>query len=655
MTCGILLRDSIACHTMRRLRHSFARGGRANGRGMAIRREFRYEVVVEQGGKPNIDGIFDDETAARERAAYLLRLAKFPVVRVVKVNHAGREEVIFQKAAAGGGSNTTISPIEQAEPACAHVLQVFGFESRMTLLRLLRGYWDEQGVIPAEQLHRYFPLRYFEREALLFNPGISRLATLQAPKLGMKVFDRQDELLRMFNSLKELAQASESLAPFRQALARGGLSGLLAAAAAAERPPEERDRVITYAVGAALEPYRDWRAKLAALLRFQNEDDEAASALLDEFLCETVDGREPVRALIGYAPDLGAALLSLLATVHGDLDDRLPFTDELMALAGAVGSGLYPRTKEALLRRVEGGLNGRVPLTRTGQATEGKAFESLVDRLAAFDGYMGGPTMAEALTRRAKVAWGVDGQDLSFEATVRRLARRLTTPAQRIGYLLDLATSGFGRHKLSVLIPQVADEFDRIESAHELTAPGVSVEEMRNGLGRRLRAAGIPRALADGLVAKMTAVPDDRRLAAPAPALIAANRAPRGLSASPAPCAATMIVGAPRAPSRLLLTHGSRTLVIPDDGAELVIGRSSQCQLVLSVASASRRHATVAWRDGVFVVEDLSRNGTRVVVPGVAPRQLEQGQTVNLPPRGELHIGSTELGEEPARIAWEIR
>ncbi len=605
---------------------------------MSKRREVRFEVVVEQGGKPNIDGIFEDEKAATERANYLLRLAKFPVVRVVKIVGTGREETIFQKSSAGGSKLTTISAITETN-LCTDVLHLFSFDSRMTLLRLLRGYWDDQGVIPTEQLHRYYPLRYFEREALLFNPAVSRLATLQAPMVGLKPHERYDQIIRLFTALKDLAQQSDTLAPYDQALARGGISGLLLASV--DRPPEERDRIVSHAVGSMLEPHRDWGAKLTAVLRLHQDGDAENTRLVDEFAAEIIDGREPIRALIGYAPDLGSALLSLLAVMRGDLDDRLPNTDALLALSNAVGGGGFREVREALLRRVRGGLEGLNPLAKTGQGSEVKAFHSIVDGMIVFDGFMGGPGMAEALTKRGKTVWGTGGHDLPFEDTVLRLTSRQGAPAGRLGFLLDLATSDFARRKISFLIQRVAEEFNRVKSAAELAAPGVAIQEVRDGLGRRLRAAGIPRALADGLIAKIAAIPDEQRALTLPPEL----RQEQTIDAR--------AVRIP--PPRITVTYQGRSVVLPDDGAEVVVGRSSECGITLDHASASRRHAAIRILDNVCVVEDLSRNGTRLMPSGGESRLLKQGETATLSGRGEIVIGSLDLGEHPARIGWEIR
>ena len=167
---------------------------------------------------------------------------------------------------------------------------------------------------------------------------------------------------------------------------------------------------------------------------------------------------------------------------------------------------------------------------------------------------------------------------------------------------------------------------------------------------RPLRAAGIPRALAEGLIAKIAAIPDaERSLGIP---LLAA---PAGEVVTRATEETVLFEVSKAAAERLVLFWRGQTRSIPEDGTQIVVGRSSQCQFVLDIASASRRHAAVSRQDGVFVVEDLSRNGTYIAVPGVAePQRLTPGEPLPLPPRGEIVIGSAELGEEPARIAWEI-
>lgn len=601
------------------------------------KREYRYEVVVEQGGRPNIDGVFPEEKMAMDRAKYLLGLAKYSVVRVSKVNKDGKEETLFEKAYSGGGKVTTISHIDEAA-FCKDVLEVFSFQSRMTLLRLFRAYFDEQTVIPAEQLHRYFPLRYFEREATLFNPGISRLATLQAPAAGVKVFDRQDQILRMFKDLKDLAQNSDVLKPFDDTLLQLGVAGLLSQARN-DRPPEELDRIVTHAFASALENARDWGEKLSGILRYHVEDDPETVAIIDQLLCETVDGREPVKALIGYAPDLATALQALLATLRGDLDDRLPHTDPLLDLSNAVAAGGFLHVKEALLRRVRGGIEGKNPLTRLGAAADAKAFQTIVDQLAAFDGFMGGPDMASALMKRAKIAWGSEHRDMPFDEAVTRLSNRLGSAAARIGFLLDLAASDFGRRRMTYLVEQVANMFVRVRSARELAPAGALLEEVRTGLGNRLRNAGIPRMLADGLVAKIAAIPDDERVIVP---LIQEE--------------VTVDLSAPKfVEPKLVVNHRGNRHVLPDEGTELFVGRSRECQMMIEVPSASRRHARFAVEGVNFVVSDLSRNGTRLMPEGAEPRVLMNGESAVLNGRGEIVIGSPNAGEKPATIHWEVR
>jgi hypothetical protein len=66
------------------------------------KKQARFEVVVDQGGHSSIDGIFDDDRRAIERATYLLSLAKYSRVQVVQVGKH-TQTVIFEHASQAGG------------------------------------------------------------------------------------------------------------------------------------------------------------------------------------------------------------------------------------------------------------------------------------------------------------------------------------------------------------------------------------------------------------------------------------------------------------------------------------------------------------------------------------------------------------------------
>jgi hypothetical protein len=78
----------------------------------------------------------------------------------------------------------------------------------------------------------------------------------------------------------------------------------------------------------------------------------------------------------------------------------------------------------------------------------------------------------------------------------------------------------------------------------------------------------------------------------------------------------------------LVLADGSRLTL----GVEPVtIGRLPECDVVITDASVSRRHAEVRRRDGAFVVIDLdSTNGTRVNGAGVRERPLADGDEIKV-------------------------
>jgi len=90
----------------------------------------------------------------------------------------------------------------------------------------------------------------------------------------------------------------------------------------------------------------------------------------------------------------------------------------------------------------------------------------------------------------------------------------------------------------------------------------------------------------------------------------------------------------PRAPRALLVGDG-RTLIVPPDGA--VIGRSSECDIVLDDSGVSRRHAEIRPVGSAWVLRDLgSTNGVLVDGAQVAgEHRLADGE--------RIAMGSSEL------------
>jgi hypothetical protein len=82
---------------------------------------------------------------------------------------------------------------------------------------------------------------------------------------------------------------------------------------------------------------------------------------------------------------------------------------------------------------------------------------------------------------------------------------------------------------------------------------------------------------------------------------------------------------------------GSDTLLALDwsgAGAELTIGRHTDCDIVLGEASISRRHAQLRFRDGRWILQDLcSTNGTFVNGDPVGRCELRPGDRILIGPR----------------------
>lgn len=95
----------------------------------------------------------------------------------------------------------------------------------------------------------------------------------------------------------------------------------------------------------------------------------------------------------------------------------------------------------------------------------------------------------------------------------------------------------------------------------------------------------------------------------------------------------------------LELTYRGKQLDVGEAQPAIIIGRSSQCDLVVYHKLASRLHARVEYRDGNFVLVDQSGNGTFVAFTDGDKRRVHMS---SMPIRGTGKIG---LGDQSAALS----
>ncbi len=602
-----------------------------------------FEVLVETGGKAEIDGIFGDETQAVARAQYLLSLAKFTAVRVQQVDARDRTRVIFEKAYQGGGRVIKVASINDA-PLCRSVGDVYGYPSRRALLRLMRAWCDENVTIPTEVLHQPLRLRQIEREEVLFNQVVHRLAAAQVRRTHGKPEDQVDWLRKLHGELFALAKEAESLAPFGAMLRDRGVTHLITLVTTT-LPEDERARTLTYAFQDFLSTAPDWRDKLVAIMGlFDGTPGPLAITPLDELIAEILDGATPVRAVLGYAPDLGSALYALACLVRGRLTDEHLSSPPLMELNSLNNRFDLPLTRAVLIDLIARSLDGTTRLTRLDRTGDAAALNRMIPLLKEYGGFLGGAAMCAAVTRRVKSTLSCGPDDLSYQDAVERVLEMLATPADKIGYLLDLVNTEFGRRRASHLLERLNHLFAASRSIREFVPRDAAddVESVTENFRRRLNGGGIPRDLAERFMQRI-----ERMAAADRPA-IARPPPPRPEQlARAADETIDISISGPEPagpmPPYVVFSYQGQESVFAGGREVFVMGRGADCDLIVGFEGTSRAHAVVRQSGDGFVLEDQSRNGTYVAIENAAPVLAKR---TSLPLTG---AGIVFLGANPKR------
>lgn len=108
---------------------------------------------------------------------------------------------------------------------------------------------------------------------------------------------------------------------------------------------------------------------------------------------------------------------------------------------------------------------------------------------------------------------------------------------------------------------------------------------------------------------------------------------------------------APMAQPELEVRLGDETKILESGSATMSLGRGKKCTLVVPSAAASRAHADILSRDGLFYLEDHSTNGTYVRPEGARDIFVHRGRVL-LQGSGLIRLGEAIAVKGPLDIEY---
>ena len=106
--------------------------------------------------------------------------------------------------------------------------------------------------------------------------------------------------------------------------------------------------------------------------------------------------------------------------------------------------------------------------------------------------------------------------------------------------------------------------------------------------------------------------------------------------------------------THILLRFAEHSLVLDEQSDKCTIGRDTNSSVVATHSAASRLHATIECKQGVYVLEDLSTNGTYVIKPEQPPVYVHRDK-LTLDGSGYIATGFLPEHDSTDKISFVTR
>ncbi|KEO59141.1 hypothetical protein [Thalassospira permensis] len=420
-----------------------------------------FEVRVQRGDRWIIHSTFDVEREALSEAEKLLK-TKVSAVRVVRdwERADGRhvEKVILEKAGSSDGDDqdVRISHIDDA-PLCDSDNDLIQFESRATINRLLRKYFDHEILTPSEVMYNYQNLRKLMFHDTLMPTAVDKVAGIHARATGGDYMAAMDKLHEAIDQLAARAREVEKvdLPAFEDVTisqVRDEIGNL--------RLAEDTDFLTMVALTRALSANRSWVGKLDLVLQLKgDEKDDAARQILDDVVTDILGSPVALKELLGSSSSFGEAIILHIDLAMGRARGNPGAADDILELLNPLfGAGLLAGAQNAMFDYIVREL--RSPNTLTNRENAPDPMVGILDRLISEKGVSYDGPMVAALAERGARIRNIGGPRALIEG-VAEITERLRANWRKMSWLLAVANSGivesYGDELFKLLLGTVKD------------------------------------------------------------------------------------------------------------------------------------------------------------------------------------------------------
>jgi len=389
-----------------------------------------FEVMVQRGDRWIIHSTFDVEQEAVTEAEKLVK-TKISAVRVIRNWERGDgrhiEKVLLEKQGAGEDQDddVRVTSIDEA-PLCETDNDLLQKESRATINRLLRKYFEQEILTPCEVMYNYQNLRKLMFHDTLMPTAVDKVAGLHAKATEGDHIEAMNNLHGAIEQLSARAREVEKvdLPAFEDATiseVRDEIRRLNLA--------EDTDFLTMVALTRVLSSTRNWVGKLDLALKVKgDEKDEAARKMIDDVIADILGSPVALKELLGGSRSFGEAV-----TLHIDLALGRELLNPLF------GSGLLANSQEAMFDYIVRELKSANSLQR--HESDLDPLDGILERLITEQGVIYGTPMVTAIAERGARLRNVGGSRSLIEG-VAEITRRLIPNFRKLTWLIAVANSG---------------------------------------------------------------------------------------------------------------------------------------------------------------------------------------------------------------------